>query len=68
MRYFPLETAALDQAMGAVFEGDFRADLDPRIQLALHGSKISSDGGLLLFRKLDEVPGVHELAARLGDL
>ena len=39
---------------GAGSEGVLRVDFDPRVRLEFHGSKISSDGGLLLFRELDE--------------
>ena len=52
----------LDHPTGAGSEGDFRVDFDPRVRLEFHGPKISSDGGLLLFRELDEVLG----AAWLG--
>jgi transposase InsO family protein len=31
--------------------------------MEFHGPKLSSGGGLLLFRELDEVLGLHELAA-----
>ena len=47
----------LDHPTGAGSEGDFRVDFDPRVRLEFHGPKISSDGGLLLFRELDEVLG-----------
>ena len=47
---------------GAGSEGNFRIDFDPRVRLEFHGSKISSDGGLLLFRELDETLGLHDLA------
>jgi hypothetical protein len=36
------------QPKGVDSEGDFRWDFDPRVRLEFHGSKISSDGGLLL--------------------
>ena len=50
--------------MGAGSEGDFRVGFDPRVRLEFHGSKISSDGGLLLFRELDETLSLHDLAGR----
>ena len=54
----------LDHPKGAGSEGDIRLDFDPRVRLEFHGSKISSDGGLLLFRELDETLGLHDLAGR----
>ena len=54
----------LDHPTGAGSEGDFRLGFDPRVRLEFHGSKISSDGGLLLFRELDETLGLHDLAGR----
>ena len=50
--------------MGAGSEGDFRLGFDPRVRLEFHGSKISSDGGLLVFRELDETLGLRDLAGR----
>ena len=37
-------------------------DFDRRIKLHFHGAKLSSDGGLLLFRELDEALGLTEIA------
>ena len=52
----------MDHPEGAGETDDIRLDFDRRVRLEFHGSKISSDGGLLLFRGLDEVLGLHELA------
>ena len=49
----------------AVKTGDVRLDFDRRVRLEFHGSKISSNGGLLLFRELDEVLGLHDIAGGL---
>ena len=49
---------------GASELGDGRLGFDRRVRLEFHGSKISSDGGLLLFRELDHVIGLHDLAGK----
>ena len=54
----------MDHLKGAGSECDFRLDFDRRVWLEFHGSRISSDGGLLLFRELDETLGLHDLAER----
>ena len=40
----------MDHREGADKTGDVRLDFDRRVRLEFHGSKISSNGGLLLFR------------------
>lgn len=43
--------------------GDVRLGFDRRVRLEFHGSKIGSDGGLLLFGELDDVLSLHDLAS-----
>ena len=43
----------MDHREGADKTGDVRLDFDRRVRLEFHGTKISSNGGLLLFRELD---------------
>ena len=50
--------------IGSGSEIDFQLDFDPRVRLEFHGSKISSDGGLLLYRELDEAFGRFDKTVR----
>ena len=40
--------------MGEARKDGLRVDFDPLVKLECHGSTISSDGGLLSYRELDE--------------
>jgi len=47
--------------MGEAKKRPLRVDFDRTIKLEFHGSKISSDAGLLAFRELDEAFGLSEM-------
>jgi len=53
--------------MGEAKNGALRVDFDRRLKLALHGSKVTNDAGLLAYRGLDETPGLTTMAEDLFD-
>ena len=49
-------------ATGEARELPLRPTFDRRIKLEFHGARITSDGGLLAYRELDNVLGLTEIA------
>jgi hypothetical protein len=52
----------MDFAAGESEQGDIRVDFDRRLKLEFHGSRVTSDAGLIAFRELDEALGRTDLA------
>ena len=53
----------MDHPEGAGYQRADRVDFDPRVRLEFCGTQLSSDGGLLVMRELDDALGLSRLAS-----